>query len=65
MIAGEGIIGILLAICAVIPFGKAFLSDFINISESISLGNIGALAFFVLLLVSIMFFSIWNPKVKD
>ena len=65
MIAGEGIIGILLAICAVIPFRKDFLSDFINISEVINLGNIGALVFFVLLLVSIMFFSIWNPKAKE
>lgn len=65
MIAGEGIIGILLAICAVIPFRKDFLSHFINISEVINLGNIGALVFFVLLLVSIMFFSIWNPKAKE
>lgn len=65
MIAGEGIIGILLAICAVIPFRKDFLSDFINISEVINLRNIGALVFFVLLLVSIMFFSIWNPKAKE
>ncbi|WP_283674238.1 OPT family oligopeptide transporter [Butyricicoccus sp. Marseille-Q5471] len=67
LIAGEGIIGILLAVFAIIPFASEYgknLGDFINISaRGVSLGNIGALVCFALLLLSILKFTIWNKKI--
>lgn len=63
MIAGEGLVGILLAGLAVIPVGNSTLGQIIDISGKISLGQIGALVFFALLLLSILKFSLWNKKV--
>ena len=57
MIAGEGIVGILLAVLAVITVGDKSLGDIINISGSFSLGNIGGLVAFGLLLVSIVLYT--------
>lgn len=53
LIAGEGIVGILLAIFAVIKVGgKTSLADVIDVSSKFSLGNIGGIIFFVLLIAS-------------
>ena len=49
MIAGEGVVGILLAVFAVLNINT-------DISGIINLGNIGGLAFFALLLLTIVFF---------
>jgi len=57
MIAGEGIVGILLAVLAVITVGDKSVGDIINISDSFSLGNIGGLVAFGLLLVTIVLFA--------
>lgn len=65
MIAGEGIIGILLAVFAVIPFAKGNLGEFIDISSKISLGNIGGLIFFVLLILILFRFSLWHKDKKQ
>ena len=62
MIAGEGLIGILLAIFAIIPYKGTTVSSYINISDQISLGNTGGIVFFVLLLLSIPIFSLWKTK---
>ena len=62
LIAGEGIVGILLAVCAIIPFQGSTFGDFLNISEYVNLGNIGGLIFFGILLLSILKFTIWNKK---
>ena len=64
MIAGEGLIGILLAVFAIIPFGSGKFGDFINISEKVNLGNIGGLVFFALLLLTILKFTVWNKKLE-
>lgn len=64
LIAGEGLVGVLLAILAVIKVGDSTLGDIMNLSESIQLGQIGALIFFVLLILSLFKFSIWY-KEKD
>ena len=62
MIAGEGVVGILLAVFAVIKLGvdatsgaPVTLADKINLS-AFSAGNIGSLIAFALLLASIVFF---------
>ncbi|MGM9612876.1 MAG: OPT/YSL family transporter, partial [Butyricicoccus sp.] len=57
LIAGEGIVGILLAVLAVIQVGGKSVGDIIDISGSVNLGNIGGLVFFALLLVSIFMFA--------
>ena len=60
MIAGEGLVGILLAALAIIPIGQSTLGEVIDISGSFSIGQIGALIAFALLLLSILKFSLWN-----
>lgn len=61
MIAGEGLIGIALALLAVIPLknGKT-LAEAINLGAP--LGNIGGTIFFLLILASLVFFSIRQKK---
>lgn len=60
LIAGEGLIGILLAILAIIPFKTGSVSDFINLGGI--LGNAGGVIFFLLLLASLVFFSTRKEK---
>lgn len=60
MIAGEGLVGILLAVVAVIPVGKESLADKINLGAP--LGNIGGTIFFAALLASIFFFASAKKK---
>ena len=70
LIAGEGIVGILLAVLAVIPMGlnaegkTLYLSDKINIGEMFSIGNIGGLVCFALILLTIYFFATKDSKKK-
>ncbi len=56
LIAGEGLVGILLAVFAVIPFGKSSFGEFINISDVLGMGTIGSVVFFGLLCGSFFFF---------
>lgn len=72
MIAGEGLIGILLAILAIIPTGKydaegvsISVGQYINISERFSLGNIGGLVVFALLLGIFAMFVFKKEKKKE
>ena len=60
MIAGEGLVGILLAVFAVIPMGNGSLADKINLG--LPLGNIGSLIFFGLIITSIFYFSFKKDK---
>lgn len=65
LIAGEGLIGILLAVFAVITIGDKTLGEIINLpGYGITIGNIGGLVFFALLLLSILKFTIWNKNNK-
>jgi putative oligopeptide transporter, OPT family len=57
LIAGEGLVGILLAVFAVLNLK-------LDISGTVSLGNIGGLVFFIALLLSIFKFTIWNRKLE-
>ncbi|WP_296325722.1 OPT family oligopeptide transporter [Treponema sp. UBA3813] len=63
LIAGEGLIGILLAVFAIVPMsnGKSLLET-INLGGI--LGNAGGVIFFVLLLASIVFFTRNKKKAK-
>lgn len=65
LIAGEGIVGIMLAILAVIPVGvDMVVGDVINLSAryGISIGKIGGLVCFALLLLTIYLFATKAPK---
>jgi len=61
MIAGEGLVGILLALLAV--FG---IADVIDLSAILNLpapvANIGSLVVFALVILSLLKFSLWNKK---
>lgn len=61
MIAGEGLVGILLAILAIFGGDKAMdLSGYLGGSEMIS--AIGSLVVFALVIVSLLKFSVWKKK---
>ena len=69
MIAGEGLVGILLAVFAIIPMGvdaagdKISLSTVIDLSaRGISLGTIGSIVFFLLLLCTLLRASLWRKE---
>ncbi len=66
LIAGEGLVGILLAVCAVIPFKGETFADAFNLSAifGFSLGNIGGLVFFALLAVVTLILFIRGKKKK-
>ncbi|MGN0415751.1 MAG: OPT family oligopeptide transporter [Agathobacter sp.] len=56
LIAGEGLVGILLAICAVIPFGAGAFADTFNLSEKMNLGQPGGLIFFAMLTATLVYY---------
>jgi len=62
LIAGEGLVGILLAVFAIVNIKGKSIAEWIDISDVLSLGNIGGLIFFALLIVSVVFFM--NRKGK-
>ena len=63
MIAGEGLIGILLAVFAVVKVNGRSLAEYIDLSGSVNLGQIGGLVVLALVILSILKFTIWNKKV--
>lgn len=63
LIAGEGLVGILLAVFAIIPHKTAgTLGDFLGSCLGVNLGNWGGLLFFALLCGTIIFFIHKKPK---
>ncbi|MBQ6894422.1 MAG: oligopeptide transporter, OPT family, partial [Clostridia bacterium] len=62
MIAGEGILGIILAVLAIIKIKGTAISEMINLSDAINLGSIGGLVFFVLLTASFFVFAFAGKK---
>lgn len=62
LIAGEGLVGILLAIFAMIPYGETSFLENINMSSYISLGNIGGIVFFATLIGTMVYFMERNVK---
>ena len=68
LIAGEGIVGILLAVLAIIPIGvdaegaTIYVSNIIDFSESFSIGQIGGLICFAVILLTIFLFATKEQK---
>ncbi len=71
LIAGEGIVGILLAVLAIIPAGidakgeALYVSNKIDISGMFSIGQIGGLICFALILLTIYLFATKDSKKKN
>lgn len=68
LIAGEGLVGIILAIFAIISVGSSTLSEKIDISDNLNLsqnvGNILGLVFFALLNATMIYAIVKKKKVK-
>ena len=62
LIAGEGLVGILLAVFAIIPFGNGTWGEFLSNLLGIRLGNMGGLFFFAILCGTMIGFI--NKKAK-
>lgn len=61
MIAGEGIVGIVLAILAVFGIDKVFdISGMLNLSPAVS--SIGSVVLFALIVLSVLKFSVWKKN---
>lgn len=61
MIAGEGLVGIMLAILAIFGADQAIdLSKYINLPEVVS--TVGSLAVFTLVIISLLKFSLWKKR---
>ncbi len=58
LIAGEGLVGIILAIFAVIPVGYETVGDKVAFGNEI-LGKYGSVAFFILLIITLLKYSMW------
>lgn len=53
LIAGEGVIGILLAILAIVRIGGRSLAEIIDLSDAIDLGNVGGAVAYILVMLTI------------
>ena len=76
LIAGEGVVGIILAVFAIIPMGVSALGEKLSLADKINLtgdygpfhgsfaglGNIGGLLFFAVLLFTVYFFATRTEK---
>lgn len=62
LIAGEGLVGILLAVFAIITIKGKTIGEWINFSEYVNIGSIGALVVFALLVATIFYFL--KPRAK-
>ena len=65
LVAGEGLVGILLAVLAVIKIGGSSLTELINVSGKIGLGNIGGAAAYLLLAGSMLLFVFRGAKENE
>lgn len=55
MIAGEGLVGILLAVLAVFGIN-------LSIADKLNLGNIGGIVLMIIMILSLLKFSLWKKK---
>lgn len=65
LIAGEGLVGILLAVFAIIKVNGSSLADRINLSGVVNLGNWGGLAVFALLAATLVWVIAKSKKSSD
>ena len=64
LIAGEGIVGILLAVFTIIEIGDKSLGEWLDLSGSLNLGNWGGLLVFALLSATLVKVIVGKKKIK-
>ncbi|MCC8126075.1 MAG: oligopeptide transporter, OPT family [Clostridiales bacterium] len=64
MIAGEGVLGILLAVLAIVPTADGTLANTLNISGILNIGQGGGIIVYLLLILTIFKMTFWNKKLK-
>ncbi len=68
MIAGEGLVGILLAVLAIIPIGGSTLAEILDISGKLglseSVAKVCSILVFGLIVLSLLKFSLWKKRSK-
>ncbi|SHH75023.1 putative oligopeptide transporter, OPT family [Sporanaerobacter acetigenes DSM 13106] len=64
LIAGEGLIGILLAILAVIQVGEGSVLDKVAFGDEV-LGKYGAVVFFIILIMTLLKYSTWKKTEEN
>lgn len=64
LIAGEGLIGILLAVCAIIPMSTGSFGDWLATCIPVKFGNIGGMVFFAILLATIIKICLGKKKTE-
>ena len=62
MIAGEGLVGILLAIFANVPVGAGTLADAVDLSKFVDFGTVGTIVVFAVMIVVVLKATIWSKK---
>lgn len=66
LIAGEGLVGILLAVFAIVNVGGKSLAEIVDLSGKIQTGNLGAIIAFGILILTLFKVSIWHrDKIKN
>lgn len=65
MIAGEGLVGILLAILAVATVNGKTIAEIVDLSGVVNLGQIGGLIVMAVIILLILKFTIWSKEAKE
>ena len=65
MIAGEGLVGILLATLAVATVNGKTIAEIVDLSGVVNLGQIGGLIVMALIILLILKFTIWSKEAKE
>ncbi len=69
MIAGEGLVGILMAVLAIIPMGSKSVADMLDLSGKLNLpanmANIGSLVLFGVIIAVLLVFCLKNGKTQQ
>ncbi|WP_244834426.1 oligopeptide transporter, OPT family [Clostridium sp. BJN0001] len=60
LIAGEGLVGILLAVFAIVKIGGKSIAQIVDLSGAVHFGSLGSLIAFGLLILTLFKFTIWH-----
>ena len=64
MIAGEGLVGILLAVLAVVTIKGKTVASLVDLSGVLNLGQAGGLAVMAVIILVVLKFTIWSKEAK-
>ena len=64
MIAGEGLVGVLLAVLAVVTIKGKTVASLVDLSGVLNLGQAGGLAVMAVIILVVLKFTIWSKEAK-